>query len=100
MRPDDTVARQEYQAAFLNSTLNHSESFELLSAERNRIAKAEEVQHYVIFHDKALQAMAAYFPTNKDTFKLMYGVGPAKTEKYADDFLPIIRSYCQEHGID
>ena len=76
------------------------ELFELLRAKRNRIAKAEEVQHYVIFHDKTLQAMATYFPTNKDTFKLMYGVGPAKTEKYANTFLPIIRDYCKKHGIN
>lgn len=76
------------------------ELFELLRAERNRLAIVEGVQHFVIFHDKALQAMATYFPTTKEAFQLMYGVGPAKTEKYADDFLPIIRNYCQEHGID
>lgn len=86
--------------AFLNSTLNHAESFELLSAERNRIAMAERVRHFVVFHDKALQAMATYSPANKETFKLMYGVGPEKTRKYTDDFLPIIRDYCEEHGID
>ena len=81
--------------------LNYSpELFELLRAERNRIANTEGAQHYVIFHDKALQAMAAYFPTTIDAFQLTYGVGPSKTEKYADDFIPIIRQYCQEHGID
>ncbi|MDE0087337.1 MAG: DNA helicase RecQ [Candidatus Poribacteria bacterium] len=77
-----------------------TELLELLSAERNRIAIAEGVRHFVVFHDKALQAMATYFPTAKEAFQLTYGVGPAKTEKYADDFLPIIRAYCQEHGID
>ncbi len=77
-----------------------TELFELLSAERNRIAMAEGVRHFVIFHDKALQAMATHFPTAKEAFQLMYGVGPAKSEKYADDFLSIIRVYCEEHGID
>ena len=77
-----------------------TELFELLRTEKNRIATAEDVRHFVVFHDKALQAMATYLPTTEDTFKLMYGVGPAKTEKYADDFLPIIRAYCEEHGID
>ena len=75
------------------------ELFELLREERNRLAIAEGVRHFVIFHDKTLQAMATYFPTTKETFQLMYGVGPSKTEKYADDFLPIIRDYCQKHGI-
>lgn len=77
-----------------------TELFELLRTERNRIATAEDVRHFVVFHDKALQAMATYLPTTEDTFKLMYGVGPKKTEKYADDFLPIIRAYCEKHGID
>jgi len=76
------------------------ELFELLRVERNRLAIAEGVQHFVIFHDKALQAMATYFPTTKETFQLMYGVGPSKTERYVNDFLPIIRAYCQEPGID
>lgn len=81
--------------------LNYSpELFELLHAERDKIANTEGVLHYVIFHDKALQAMSTYFPITIDAFQLTYGVGPSKTEKYADDFLPIIRQYCQEHGID
>ena len=74
--------------------------FELLRVERDRIARLEEVQHYIVFHDKALQAMATYYPTTEDSFKLMHGVGPKKTEKYANTFLPIIQEYCVEHGID
>ncbi len=77
-----------------------TELFELLRTERNRVAIAEGVRHFVVFHDKALQAIATYLPTKEDTFKLMYGVGPAKTEKYADSFLPIIHTYCEEHGIE
>ena len=75
------------------------ELFELLRAERSKIAMRDGVQHFVIFHDTALQAMATYFPTHKESFQLMHGVGPAKTEKYADIFLPIIRDYCDEHGV-
>ena len=74
--------------------------FELLRVERDRIARIEDVQHFVIFHDKALQAMATYYPTTEESFRLMHGVGPSKTEKYADTFLPIIQGYCVEHGID
>ena len=74
--------------------------FELLQAERDRIAKADGVHPNVIFHDKALQAMATYFPTSEESFRVMPSVGPAKTEKYGDDFLPIIRAYCKEYGIE
>jgi ATP-dependent DNA helicase RecQ len=30
---------------------------------------------------------------------MMYGVGQAKLEKYADVFLPLIQAYCQAHQI-
>ena len=74
-----------------------SELFELLRAKRDKIAEAEGVHPNAVFHDKALQAMATYFPTSEESFKVMPSVGPAKTEKYGEVFLPIIRAYCQEH---
>ena len=77
-----------------------SQLFELLQTERDSIAEAEDVHPNAVFHDKALQAMATYFPTSEESFRLMPGVGPKRSEKYADAFLPIIRDYCQEHGTD
>ena len=75
-----------------------SELFELLQTERDKIAEAVGVLPYEVFHDKALQAMATYFPTSEESFRQMPGVGPTKSEKYADVFLPIIREYFQKHG--
>ena len=77
-----------------------SELFELLRAERDKIAEVEGVHPNAVFHDKALQAMATYFPTSEESFRVMPSVGPAKSEKYADIFLPIIRAYCEEHGAE
>ena len=74
--------------------------FKLLQTERDRIAEAEDVHPNEVFHDKALQAMATYFPTSEESFRVMPSVGPAKAEKYGDVFLPIIQDYCDEHGTD
>ena len=74
--------------------------FELLRTERDRITEAEGVLPYEVFHDKALQAMATYFPISEESFRQMPSVGPAKTEKYADVFLPIIREYLKKQGTD
>ena len=74
--------------------------FELLRTERDRIAKTEGVLPYEVFHDTALQAMATYCPTSEESFRLTSGVGPMRSEKYANIFLPIIREYFKEHGID
>ena len=74
------------------------ELFKLLQTERDRMADAEGVPPNAVFHDKALQAMATYFPTSEESLRVMPSVGPAKAEKYGDVFLPIIHAYCEEHG--
>ena len=76
------------------------ELFKLLQNERDKIADAEGVDPNAVFHDKALKAMATYFPTSEESFRVMPSVGPAKTEKYGDIFLPIIRDHCEKHGRD
>ena len=76
------------------------ELFKLIQTERDRIADAEDVDPNAVFHDKALQAMATYFPTSEESLRVMPSVGPAKAEKYGDVFLPIIRDYYEKHGVE
>ena len=76
------------------------ELFERLREKRKTIADEEGVSAFVIFWNKTLEDMATYFPQTKEEFMQIYRVSPAKVKKYADDFLPIIRDYCEEHGID
>ena len=53
-----------------------------------------------IFTNRTLEEMATYLPQTKEEFMQIHGVGPIKTERYADIFLPIIRAFCEEHRID
>ena len=76
------------------------ELFERLREKRKTIADEEGVSAFVIFWNKTLEDMATYFPQTKEEFMKLHRVSSAKTEKYADDFLPIIQAYCEEHGID
>ena len=76
------------------------ELFELLQTERNKIVETEGDRVYEAFHDKALRAMATYFPTSEESFIQISSVGPERFNKYADIFFPIIRAYCEEHRID
>lgn len=76
------------------------ELFERLRDKRKTIADEEGVSAFVVFWNKTLKEMATYFPQTKEEFMEIHRVTPAKAEKYADDFLPIIRDYCEEHNID
>ena len=73
--------------------------FEQLRTKRRELADAERVSPYMVFSDRALQEMSTYFPHSTETFGTIHGVGPARVERYADSFLPIIRAYCQQHGL-
>ncbi len=73
--------------------------FELLRRERKRLADLANTPPYVIFSDKTLSEMAAYFPQSEQSLTAIHGVGAAKLEKYGESFLAIIRDYCSRKGI-
>ena len=73
--------------------------FELLRTKRKELADAADVPPYVIFSDRTLQEMAAYFPHSTASLESLHGIGQAKVTRYADIFLPIIAAYCREKGL-
>ena len=62
-----------------------------LKALRGRIAREEKVPAYVVFPDRTLAEMAVRRPASLAALEDVYGVGPARREKYGERFLTIIR---------
>jgi ATP-dependent DNA helicase RecQ len=77
---------------------NHA-LFALLRAKRKQLADADGVPPYVIFSDRTLVEMAAYYPQSKESLLEMSGVGQVKLEKFGDLFLEVIVPYCKKHKI-
>lgn len=77
-----------------------NELFEKLRELRKSIASEQNVPPFVIFGDKALQEMAHYFPTDKENFATISGVGEKKLLKYADTFIEAINNYLKEDNIN
>jgi len=73
--------------------------FEQLRQARKALADADNLPPYMIFSDRSLQEMATYLPQSVASFGMIHGVGRAKVERFADDFLPIIESYCAEKNL-
>jgi ATP-dependent DNA helicase RecQ len=73
--------------------------FEQLRAHRKTLADQNGVPPYVIFPDVTLQEMATYFPHSPAAFATLQGVGQQKLTRYADEFLPLIATYCQAKGL-
>lgn len=73
--------------------------FELLKAERKRVAKAKNLPPYVIFQDPSLEEMATVYPTTKEELAQINGVGMGKVAKFGASFLKLIETYVEENEI-
>ncbi len=58
---------------------------------RTTISKRDGVPAYVVFPDRTLREMARSRPLTAGALADVHGVGPAKMEKYGEDFLSALR---------
>jgi ATP-dependent DNA helicase RecQ len=65
--------------------------WEALRACRKRLADAQNVPPYVIFHDATLRAMLAERPLTPSAMRAVSGVGDSKLERYGEAFLAVLR---------
>jgi ATP-dependent DNA helicase RecQ len=77
----------------------NSALFALLRQKRKEMADQAGVPPYVIFSDRTLIEMAAYYPQSKAGLLTISGVGQAKLNRYGEAFLEIIKPYCEKHGL-
>ncbi|MBB6682102.1 DNA helicase RecQ [Aequorivita sp. 609] len=67
--------------------------FEKLRTLRSKLAQEAKMPAYIIFSDASLEDMEHKKPRNREEFAEVSGVGEAKLEKYADEFLKIINRH-------
>ena len=77
----------------------NSALFALLRQKRKEMADETGVPPYVIFSDKTLVEMAAYYPQSVTSLLNISGVGQVKLRQYSDAFLEVIKAYCEKHGL-
>ncbi|WP_114749085.1 DNA helicase RecQ [Pleomorphovibrio marinus] len=73
--------------------------FDLLKAERKKVAKAKNLPPYVIFQDPSLEEMATVYPTTREELAQINGVGMGKVSKFGTPFLKLIENYVEENDI-
>jgi ATP-dependent DNA helicase RecQ len=74
--------------------------FDDLRRIRTEFARAENVPPYVVFSDATLVEMATFLPQNLGAMRKISGVGELKLQKYAADFLEIIKQYCAANNLE
>lgn len=73
--------------------------FAILRQKRKEMADEAGVPPYVIFSDRTLIEMAAYYPQSTGSLLDISGVGQVKLHQYGEPFLEVIKSYCEEHSL-
>jgi ATP-dependent DNA helicase RecQ len=97
---EQAAERSSRSSTGSRQSLEHDQAlFALLRAKRKELADADSVPPYVIFSDRTLVEMAAYYPQSRQSLLGIAGVGQIKLDKFGDIFLSVIRPYCQEHGL-
>jgi ATP-dependent DNA helicase RecQ len=71
----------------------------ILKNKRKELADAAHVPSYVIFSDKTLLEMAAYYPMSQESLLAIYGIGSKKLETYGQVFQEVIERYCKPRNL-
>lgn len=74
--------------------------FDLLKAERKKIAREKDLPPYVIVQDPSLQEMATTYPTTAEALANVNGIGMGKVKKFGGTFLALIKKYVEDNDID
>jgi ATP-dependent DNA helicase RecQ len=72
-------------------TADEQSLLDRLRSLRTVLARRDSVPAYVVFADRTLREMARERPRTPGALADVYGVGPAKMEKYGEDFLRAVR---------
>ena len=78
----------------------HRGLFAILRQRRKDMADEAGIPPYVIFPDRTLMEMAAYFPQSQESLLKISGVGQVKARQYGEAFLEVIREFSASHEIN
>ncbi len=79
-------------------TATENELFNRLRELRLALSRERQVPAYVIFSDRTLADMARKKPGTREEFASVNGVGSAKLEEFADQFLEVVKSIPEQSG--
>ncbi len=83
-----------------SGVIRHPGLFVLLKEWRNVKAREMALPHYMILHQKAMVALSNDLPQSIPALKLVKGMGKKKSEKFGEELLDIIISFCKNENIE
>jgi hypothetical protein len=80
--------------------IKHPVLFRQLKEWRNIKAIEMKLPHYIILHQKTLVTLANSIPQSLPALKMVKGMGKKKSDKFGEELLNIIISYCRKEKIE
>lgn len=80
--------------------IQHPALFHQIKEWRNIKAGELKLPHYMILPQKTMVTLANFKPQSMPALKLVKGMGKKKSEKFGEELLDIIVSYCKKEKID
>ena len=80
--------------------IKHPALFRRLKEWRNIKAREMSLPHYMILPQKTMVTLANFIPQSVPALNMVKGMGKKKSEKFAEELLDIIISYCKKENIE
>ncbi len=87
---------RDVEKAFSGQHVNQ-ELFDQLRGLRRTLAQTESIPPYIIFSDRTLHEMAAWFPSTPEDLLKITGVGESKLNRYGPVFLEKVAAFLKSH---
>lgn len=72
------------------------ELYEALRQKREELGTAQGIPFFLVLSNRTLKEMAASAPKSMAELLQVHGIGPAKMERYGQEFLDVILDYCDK----
>jgi hypothetical protein len=99
----DIPAVKSHSAKSVDDTsgiIQHPALFRQLKEWRNIKAREMDLPHYMILPQKTMVMLANFMPQSLHALNLVKGMGKKKSEKFGEELLNIIISYCKKEKIE
>ena len=92
--------QKEKQVEDSSGIIQHPELLRLLKEWRNIKARETKLPHYMILPQKTMVTLANFVPQSLPALKKVKGMGKKKLEKFGEELMDIIVSYCKKEDLE
>jgi len=82
------------------SDIPNPELYFNLKSWRDQICQEQNIPIYMLANSNSLKEICMFLPLTKNHLMLLSGFGKAKAEKYGDEIIEMVDTYCNQYGLE